>query len=69
MQAMKSACILGEGSAPRYRDGEKQRIKACIIESLTEIATGRDYDALLGVGDGFQCLDHVVAFLQLHSSF
>ena len=57
MEAMKSACILGEGSAPRYRDGEKQRIKACIIESLTEIATGRDYDALLGVGDGFQFLD------------
>ena len=49
MQAMKSACILGEGSAPRYRDCEKQRIKARIIEALTEIATGRNYDALLGV--------------------
>ena len=44
MQAMKSACILGEGSAPRYRDGEKQRIKACIIESLTEAGGGVDED-------------------------
>jgi hypothetical protein len=69
MQTMKSTSILGEGSSPGYRDGEKKRIKAGIIEALAEIATGCHYDPLLGVGDGFQCLADVAAFLRLHSPF
>ena len=55
MQTMKSACILGEGiRAMKIGMVRNKRIEARIIEALTEIATGRNYDALLGVWDGFQ---------------
>src|SRR5712671_27323 len=63
MQPVKPARILCEGSAPGYGHGEEQRIEACVVKALSEVAAARHYDALLAVRHGLQGLDHLLALL------
>ena len=48
---MEAAGILRQRPSPRDRHGKEQRVEACIVEALAEVAPCRDDHALLPIGD------------------
>jgi hypothetical protein len=49
VETMQPARILGKCAFPCNRHGKKKGIEAGIIETLTKVASGRDYDTFLGL--------------------
>jgi hypothetical protein len=60
---VQPAGILGKRAFPRDRHGKEKGIETGIIETLAEIAPGRDNDALLGLGNRRKTRGDVAALL------
>jgi len=63
VETMQPAGILGKRAFPSNRHGEKKGIEAGIIETLAEVASGRDDDAFLGLGNCCEPRGDVAALL------
>jgi hypothetical protein len=61
VETVQPAGILGKRTFPRDRHGKEKRIEAGIIETLAEIAPGRDNDAFLGLGNRGETRGDVVS--------
>ena len=51
VETVQSAGILGKCAFPSNWHGKKKGIEAGIIEPLAEVASGRDYDTFLALGN------------------
>jgi len=51
VETMQPAGILGKRAFPSNRHGKKKGIEAGIIETLAEVASRRDYDTFLALGN------------------
>src|SRR6478735_10345982 len=63
VETVQSAGILGKCAFPCNRHGKKKGIEAGIIEPLAEVASGRDYDTFLALGNCCEPRGAVAALL------
>ena len=53
---MKSPGVLNEGTLPRNRHSEKKGVQPCVVETLTDEATGCEQKPFFGFRNRFQLL-------------
>lgn len=63
---MKTAAVLNERALSRYRHRQEQCIEPRIIESLADVASRREKDALLSVGNRGEFGSDAASFLFAH---
>jgi hypothetical protein len=63
VETVQPAGILGKRAFPRDRHGKEKRLERGVIETLAEIAPGRDNDAFLGLGNRGETRGDVAALL------
>ena len=68
MQAVQPAGILGDGSAPRHRQRQEQRVQPGIVESFADVSPGGQQHPLFILGNGRQPSDDALQFLPAHAA-
>src|SRR5208283_6088728 len=67
IQAMETARVLNQCPFPRHRQGEKQAIQSCVVETFSDVAPCREEKPRLAVGRRGEVCKRLATRRRLHS--